>query len=175
MDLISEKTFEQAHPVLAFFSNIWVVTSIAILVVLNVALLFILIKTKYKKAGRITFYILFISMFLSLIACISTAMFMQYDNSYVYQNTAQVTYLGNIDNNMKQKITLSVNGEKRDLYFKHKHLSKIKVNDKVCMTVTYHIDQFDIQEKRYEFIKNKKHVNFKDMKYLEENMKVKKQ
>lgn len=175
MDLISEKTFEQAHPVLAFFSNIWVVTIIAILVVLNVALLFILTKLKYKKAGRITFYILFISMFLSLIACISSVIFVHYDNIYIYKGTAQVTYLGNIDNNMKQKTTLSVNGEKRDLYFTPKQLSEIKVNDKVCMIVTYHIDQLDIQEKRYDFIKNKKHVNFKNMKYLEENMKLEKQ
>lgn len=58
---------------------------------------------------------------------------------------------------MKQKTTLSVNGDKRDLYFTSKQLSNVDVNDKVSMTVTYHIDQFDIQEKRYDFIKNKKH------------------
>lgn len=127
-----------------------------------------------------TFVLLFslgtMYLFTTIFAYITAPTFHQ---EIIYEGKAKIVSIGAVNNNLKQNIKLKNHEATREIELPAKSIKDLKENDKVHMTVTYTVFPKDINktEKSDEGInieKPQKHLNFKYMKNIEDNIKLKK-
>lgn len=173
-------TFQDIHPIMNVLGSGWVAISIFLLgLLLAVALCMTSKKSKYINL-LLTASIIFI--IAEVVVGYSFIMKNFYATPYIYGGEAKVQHVSPVDDDMKQKIILKNKDGERVLELPKTKIDGLEKNDEVTMQYTYHksgILEVEDTDERNTYInqethKPKKHVDFEDMTYLEDDIELKK-
>lgn len=174
------ETFQEAHPIMNVLGSGWVAIPIFLLGLLLVVPL--CMTSKKSKYINLLLTASFIFIIAEVVVGYSFIMKNSYATPYIYEGKAKVQHVSPVDDDMKQKIILKNKDGERVLELPKTKIDGLEKNDEVTMQYTYHksgILEVEDTDERNTYInqethKPKKHVDFEDMTYLEDDIELKK-
>lgn len=173
-------TFQDMHPIMNVLGSGWVAIPIFILSIILAVIL--MLKRTDSKYSNVILTLLSIIIVCEIATGYSFIMKNFYATPYIYGGEAKVQHVSPVDDDMKQKIILKNKDGERVLELPKTKIDGLEKNDEVTMQYTYHksgILEVEDTDERNTYInqethKPKKHVDFEDMTYLEDDIELKK-